>query len=185
MNALPPSPEPVPSAVLIPLYRGEDGQVRVVLVKRSDFGPHRRQISFPGGRREAADASLRETALREAEEETGLPPESVTILGECPTVNTIVSGFIIHPFVGWIDGPVAWKADPREIDEILEFSLDELLSPGVRSSEPQRSALWEGTREMPCFRIRGIVIWGATYRILDEWLGREGRRLCHPRAGCA
>src|ERR1700761_1556911 len=89
----------IAAAVLVPLYLADD-ELHVVLTRRrADLRRHAGEISFPGGRQDPEDPDLRSTALREAEEEIGLPRESVDVLGELSPVSTFVTGYLIHPFV--------------------------------------------------------------------------------------
>jgi len=115
-----------PAAILFPLVDHPEG-CRVLLTRRTDhLHDHPGQISFPGGRVESGDISLHHTALREAEEEIGLPPESVEILGELPPYAT-VTGFLIHPVVARLTPPLSLVTDPFEVAEAFEVPLGFLL----------------------------------------------------------
>ncbi len=81
--------------------------------RRADLRRHAGEISFPGGRRDAEDANLADTALREAEEEIGLPRAQVSLLGELPQTSTFATNYVIHPFVATIPAGVAWRLSPR------------------------------------------------------------------------
>ena len=96
------------AAVLVPVYRDATGELRLVLVRRGDFGVHGGQLAFPGGKPEPTDASLVDTALRETWEETGLPATAVQILDTLPPIPTYVSNYIITPFLGRIVPPAIW-----------------------------------------------------------------------------
>src|SRR5919201_3446694 len=95
----------VDAAVLVPVYRDERGALRLVLVVRGPRGIHAHQVALPGGRREPEDANLRATALREAEEEIGLPRDSVEVVADLPLVETVTTGFRIPPSPGRLVGP--------------------------------------------------------------------------------
>src|SRR5437660_382693 len=115
------------AAVLVPLYVDE-GELYAVFTKRhEDLSRHAGEISFPGGRRDAADESLETTALREAEEEIGLSPDDVELVGALPPTGTFVTGFRIHPFVGAIKPGHEWKIEPREVQSVLELSVTDLV----------------------------------------------------------
>jgi 8-oxo-dGTP pyrophosphatase MutT (NUDIX family) len=104
------------AAVLVALYL-EDGELRAVLTKRHEnLRRHPGEISFPGGRHDRADADLLATALREAHEEIGLPPESVKIAGALQPTPTIATGYRVYPFVGLIEPGRTWTLSPREVD---------------------------------------------------------------------
>jgi len=116
----------VAAAVLLPIYYKE-GEVNILFTRRTEnVRTHKRQISFPGGAREG-DESLRQTALRESQEEIGLAPGKVKVLGELDDTVTLVSNYIVSPFVGLIPWPYDFKPDGVETDEIIEAPLPTLL----------------------------------------------------------
>lgn len=163
----------VESAVLAPVYRDPRGALRLVFIRRSPHGVHGGQIAFPGGRRESTDASLLETALREAEEEIGLDRARVQVLAELPVVPTMSTGFRIAPFLGRLEGPPpTWRRQETEIDEILEVKVDDLLQPDTHATELWDFPAWPGRREVSFYRIGEHKLWGATYRIVEPLLPR-------------
>src|SRR3954466_720202 len=87
------------AGVLVPLYRDPAGDVRLIMIRRTEGGLHGGQLAFPGGVRDPGDASLRDTALREAEEEIGLDPDRVEVLAELPVMETRITGYRITPFL--------------------------------------------------------------------------------------
>lgn len=149
---------PAEAAVLVPVFRDSEGELQLLLVRRTEGGIHGGQIAFPGGRREAGDATLEDTAVREAEEEVGLPRSSVRVLAVLPEVFVRASGFRITPILAIIVPPAAWLLAEREIAEVLAVRVAELARP-----EPRR---------VPFFRVGGHVLWGATYRIVHPLLPR-------------
>jgi 8-oxo-dGTP pyrophosphatase MutT (NUDIX family) len=159
----------IPAAVLLLLTGAEDP--RVVFAKRTEgVAHHRGQISFPGGIVETWDGSRLETALREAQEEIALPPEAVEVLGTLDDEETRATAFVITPFVGIIRQPVAYAPDGREIAKVLEVPLRALLDPAN-----VRVEIWEREGErLPVYfyEWEGETIWGATARILKEFLDR-------------
>jgi len=161
-------PARTPSAVLIPIYV-QDGEYHILFVQRTyNVRDHKGQIAFPGGAWEEKDASLRATALREAEEEVGLPPEAVDILGELDDFLTIGSGCIITPFVGKIHWPYGVRLDGWETEDIIEAPLSTLMDPACLtkgSDELEGKAI-----ETYFYDCKGKVIWGATARILTQLL---------------
>src|SRR4051812_5720916 len=125
----PPEKEPIPAAVLVPLINQPHG-VTVMLTQRSPhLYDHAGQISFPGGRVDPGDADRVATALREVEEETGLPQASVAIIGTLPEFD-IQTGFRVTRVVGWIEPPLTLNPDPFEVAEVFEVPLAFLLDPG-------------------------------------------------------
>lgn len=125
---------------------------------------HAGEISFPGGRREPGDATLADTALREAQEEIGLPASAVTIAGELTPTSTFVTKYAIHPFVGAIEPECAWTLSPEEVDAVLELSLRALRLARGRTTLTRRGF----TFETDAYELSGHLIWGATARILDD-----------------
>jgi 8-oxo-dGTP pyrophosphatase MutT (NUDIX family) len=157
-----------PAAVLVPLFP-EAGEARVVLTRRPQSMPsHRGEIAFPGGGRKEGDADLAATALREAEEEVGLAPADVEIVGRLDSLGPTVSGFLIAPFLGLLETRPVLHPDPREVDRIFDVPLSELLADGVHHEE-----LWEFAgrpRSIHVFQLDDETVWGATARILTRFL---------------
>ncbi|HEV7661932.1 MAG TPA: CoA pyrophosphatase [Chloroflexota bacterium] len=163
----------VDSAVLAPIYRGADGRLRLVFIRRSPFGRHGGQIAFPGGRREPEDADLLTTALREAEEEVGLERTGIEVLAALPIIETVATGFRVAPFLGRLKGPPpAWRRQEREVDEIIEVPLDELTHPTAHAVEHWQLPGWPEPREIPFYWIGSYKLWGATYKIVEPLLPR-------------
>ena len=168
------SPRPIDAAVLLPLYGWPDDDPGLVFTeRRADLRRHAGEISFPGGRRDEADADLSETALREAEEEIGLDPAAVELTERLPSTNTFVTGYRIHPFVGRIPHPAGLdlQPNPAEVETVLTFSLAVL-----RESYAIRRLVRRGVAiHTPTYEIEGRLIWGATARILSDLLDRLGQ----------
>ena len=156
-----------PAAVLIPLFVREKA-LWTLFTKRTDLVEHHKgQISFPGGGKDAADANLWETAVRETEEEIGVPRKGVRILGALPRLVTVTE-FEVAPFVGAIPYPVAFAPRPGEVESIIEVPLAYLLDPMVVEERPVK---WKGKDVMTLvYHYRGHAIWGATARILADLL---------------
>jgi 8-oxo-dGTP pyrophosphatase MutT (NUDIX family) len=165
-----PAGELIPAAVLAAMFMaGEPRQPHVVLTRRrSDLRRHAGEISFPGGRSDAADSDLAETALREAEEEIGLPREEVTILGALPSVSTFATNYIIHPFVASIPAGIAWSLSPKEVDAVIELPVPALLAGRTRTRMERRGVSFE----TDAYIVDEHLIWGATARIIEYLLER-------------
>lgn len=124
-----------PSAVLVPVYE-KSGEYFIVLTKRSeDLEHHKGQISFPGGAYEEGDGDLETTALREAYEEIGVRPEDVEVLGKLDDQATLSSYFNITPFVGAIPNSCTFTVNTREVVDLIEAPVAELLRPGAFEPE--------------------------------------------------
>lgn len=156
------------AGVLVPLYL-ENGDVHAVFTqRRDDLRRHPGEISFPGGRYEQGEADLVATALREAEEEIGLPRAEVEIVGALQPTPTIATGYAIYPFVGLIAPGMTWTLSAREVAQVLELSLKELRG-GYRRQRLIRRGLPIRT---DTYVVREHLIWGATARILSDLFDR-------------
>jgi 8-oxo-dGTP pyrophosphatase MutT (NUDIX family) len=160
----------VDAAVLVPVYRDAAGELRVILVRRTEGGPHGGQIAFPGGKLDAADGSLLEAALREAREEIGLPPASATVLAELGALETRATGFRIHPFLARVTRPATWRIAEREVAEVLEPRVTELADPANRDAALERLPQWPEPVRIEFIRVGSHRLWGATHRILKPLL---------------
>jgi 8-oxo-dGTP pyrophosphatase MutT (NUDIX family) len=168
-HSQPQADEQVPAAVLVALYESGKGGLHVVLTKRrADLRRHAGEISFPGGRRDPDDATLRDTALREAEEEIGLARSEVTILGALERTSTFVTNYAIHPFVGLLEGPRPWRASELEVDAVLEPTLRDVRAGSTRTRIERRGIAFE----TDAYVFDEQLVWGATARILDGLLKR-------------
>lgn len=159
------------AAVLVPVYRDAEGSLRIVLIRRTEYGIHAGQIALPGGRTEPGDASLADTAVRETFEEIGVPPERIEILASLRRVRTRSSGFDIQPFLGRIRRPVAWRLQAKEVAAVLTPAIESFTHPQCLTSILVHPAAWPEPRRVPCLRLDGdTIVWGATYRILRPLL---------------
>lgn len=164
-----PDRPPRPSGVLAPLYE-RDGETWVVLTRRGlTMRAHAGEVSFPGGRADPGDRDLVHTALREAEEEIGLDPAAVTIIGELDHLATITSGSFIAPWVGALAEPPRVRPCSSEVDAVIEVALSELMAPGVFREE--RWAFGSVSRPIMFFDLVGDTVWGATAAMLRQLLG--------------
>jgi 8-oxo-dGTP pyrophosphatase MutT (NUDIX family) len=166
----PPMPEGVPAGVVVPVLDGLGATV--LLTRRTDtVRTHKGEISFPGGVRHADDPDLLRTALRETEEELGIPADAFEVLGRLPPTLTVVSGFAVLPFVGVLRARPALRPSAIEIAEVVELPLARLL--GVER-EVHVQDWGRGWFE---YRVDGHLVWGATGRIMHSFLEtlRAGR----------
>uniref|UniRef100_A0A7C5ALU3 CoA pyrophosphatase n=1 Tax=Desulfobacca acetoxidans TaxID=60893 RepID=A0A7C5ALU3_9BACT len=168
----PPPPGLLPSGVLVPLYWEADTPYFLFTQRSYTMRDHQGQISFPGGVRDPRDPDLLTTALRETEEEIALKPEVVEVLGRLEPVAT-VTGYWILPFVGLIPYPYEFRINPREVRKILTFPLPEFF-PARRWSTGDYRYRGKVVR-VCCWRYQETVIWGATARIVVNFLIRLGK----------
>lgn len=157
------------AAVLAPLFEAE-GETRVILTRRPDTMPsHRGDVAFPGGKvHPEIDPTLRDAALREAEEEIGLPRTAVEVVAELDTISTVTSRFLVAPFVGVLAAPPELRPDPREVERVFHVPLAELMAEGVHRVEYWGTGVL--TRDVHIFELEDETVWGLTARILSGFL---------------
>jgi 8-oxo-dGTP pyrophosphatase MutT (NUDIX family) len=155
-----------PASVLIGLVQRDDG-LQVLLTQRTDhLRDHAGQISFPGGRAEDSDADAADTALREAEEEVGLPRAATEIIGTLPTYTT-VTHFVVTPVVALVTPPFELALDAFEVASAFEVPLEFLMTPANHRRHTFRHE--EGERHFLSMPWQGRFIWGATAAMLRNF----------------
>ncbi len=169
VEAMQTATDPRLSAVLLLLYPVEQ-EIHTVLIKRKAYeGVHSAQVSFPGGKKDPDDTDLAATALREAQEEIGLGPATVTLIGQLSEVFIPPSGFLVTPYVGFTPDKPVFKPDPREVQEIIEAPLALVLN----DQQVKRSSIPLGRnrqiKDTPYFDIHGHMVWGATAMMISEF----------------
>jgi 8-oxo-dGTP pyrophosphatase MutT (NUDIX family) len=168
-----------PAATLLLLYPGIDGELTVPLtVRHADLRSHAGEISLPGGAADPADASLEATALREAYEEIGLEPTSVSIIGVLDDVWIPVSNFELRPFVGAAAIRPALVPQTTEVTEIVELPVRQLMTDGAILDELIEGPGWQ--LRAAVYRYAGHRIWGATARTLAMFAAVLQEAELHP-----
>ncbi len=150
-----------------------EGRAHLLLTVRSSSLPsHAGQVSLPGGAVEAGE-SIEQTALRETQEETGVDPALVRILGRLTPLHIPVSGFVLHPVLGVADAQPSYRLAHSEVERLVEARLESLLDPDcVR----HQTGTWDGaSRDVPYFALDGLVVWGATAMVLAEFIAVASR----------
>ena len=155
------------AAALLLIYPGERGPSIPLTVRASGLARHAGQISLPGGAADTGE-TLAETAVREAQEEIGIDPSAVDVLGELTPVWVLVSGFTLHPVVGVTHVRPSFVPAAHEVEQVLEVSIADIQD---------ASSIRHGTRtregvaiEYPYFDLMGHQVWGATAMILGEFI---------------
>lgn len=154
------------SAILVLFADGPSGPETVIIMRSRDLRSHSGQPAFPGGGAEPDDDTLITTALREAQEETGVNPVDVTVLGLLPRLFVPVSGFVVTPVVGYWHhpGPI-YPADPLEVASVHRIPIADLVNPANR-------VRWRHPRGYmgPGFEVDGVLVWGFTAQLIDDLL---------------
>lgn len=152
------------SSVLLLLYEDQN-ELHACLIKRpTHMKHHAGQIALPGGKIEKGETAL-QTALRETEEEIGIKGEGLSILGSLSDLYVEVSGFLIHPFVGWLDKKPVFKINTNEVEKMVVFPL---LKYKYSFDKTELSTI-SGPLNVPCIYFKDEIIWGATAMILSEF----------------
>ncbi|NND15711.1 MAG: CoA pyrophosphatase [Eudoraea sp.] len=159
----------IPGGVLILMYPHE-GEIYIPLMLRPEYGgAHSGQVSFPGGRKEPDDKDLSMTALRESNEELGIPDEKVEVLGELTELFIIASNFSVLPVIGYLDQRPDFIPDPREVVEVIETPISMLLEDDAIKERPFKVGAGFHI-DAPYFDIKGHHVWGATAMMMSEFL---------------
>lgn len=156
------------AGVLILLYP-KNKELNVAFIQRTEYnGPHSGQVSFPGGKSETTDLDIISTALRESQEEIGIDPNQVSILGQLTPLHIPVSNFLVYPIVGVYKTSPLFKANPLEVKEVISFKLRDLLNPDNCTSKEFKYG--DLSFMAPIYNPNNVTIWGATAMILSEFL---------------
>jgi len=166
--ALQPNERTRKSAVLIVFYPYQDSIFLPLILRPLYDGVHAGQMAFPGGRMERSDESLVRTALREAQEEVGIRISDVKVLGQLTELYIPPSNFFVLPVVGMLPYRPDFYPDPREVDRVVEVSLDELMDKTIigENAVEVRGAIIDA----PFYHIQEFKVWGATAMMISELL---------------
>lgn len=160
--------KPKTAAVLAVFYPGEQDQVMFVLILRKTYkGVHSNQVGFPGGRVEQEDRDLAHTALRETEEEVGIPQQEIQVFKQLTRLYIPPSNFWVQPFLGILDKTPVLIPQEEEVEAIIEVSLEEFLSDSCLTRR-KLSTSYANEIEVPAFLLSGHIVWGATAMMLSE-----------------
>ncbi|NJW52816.1 NUDIX hydrolase [Salinimicrobium oceani] len=160
--------KPNEAAVLAVFYPGPSNETRFVLILRKTYrGVHSNQVGFPGGRVEPEDLNLMHTALRETQEEVGIPREEVEVLRELSRLYIPPSNFWVYPFMGIMKRTPVLIPQEEEVEAVLEIELNEFLSDSCLTTQTL-STSYAKEIEVPAFFLNGHVVWGATAMMLSE-----------------
>ena len=141
----------------------------IVRTSKNPNDPHSGQVSFPGGKLENNDASLLDCALRETEEEVGIPPSSITVLGKLTPLYIPISNFDVHPFVGFLNEAPEFVLQETEVHSIIQLPIEHFLHPAQKGYTDITVHTFT-MKNVPYFNAQDKKIWGATSMILNEFL---------------
>jgi 8-oxo-dGTP pyrophosphatase MutT (NUDIX family) len=158
---------PKPGSVLILLYP-ESNEIYFPLIKRPDYlGAHSGQVSLPGGKAEAGETVF-DTALREAQEEIGVHPSQVKVVGTLSEFFVVPSNFMVTPVIGVAEGKPVWVPDQHEVARVLHGRLENILGEeAIRTQEIVAAGRYR--MRAPHFEVEGEIVWGATAMMLNEF----------------
>jgi 8-oxo-dGTP pyrophosphatase MutT (NUDIX family) len=162
----------IDSAVMIPVYRTEDGELHIVMILRNPGGVHGGQIAFPGGKHDPGDDTMLDTALREVREELGLVVAKDDVLAELPMEQTRTTGYRVFPYLARITVPQRWQIAEREIAELFNVKLSDLTRPESHDRMIERFPTWEKAQQVSFYKIGEHRLWGLSYRILQPIIPR-------------
>lgn len=156
------------AGVMVLFYPSLDDRTRFVLILRKTYrGVHSGQVGFPGGRYEPEDIDLLKTALRETEEEVGVPQSSITVIKQLTQMYIPPSNFLVHPYMGFTEVNPTFVLQPDEVEDIIEVDVNHFLDDSIIISKKITTS-YAVDIDVPAFQINGHVVWGATAMILSE-----------------
>lgn len=159
---------PRQAAVMALFYPNKEQQTHIILILRNTYkGVHSNQVGFPGGKVELDDRDLAHTALRETEEEVGVPQKDMVVLRELTNIYIPPSNFWVQSFVGYTDYHPKFIAQEDEVAALIEVPLEEFLSKEALVTE-RLSTSYMDDLEVPAFKLQGHIVWGATAMMLNE-----------------
>lgn len=161
------SKTPRKAAVLALFYPDVNQHTKFLLTERASYnGTHSSQISFPGGKVDAKDNNLEETALRETDEEVGISPKNITLIRQLSDTYIPPSNFLVAPFIGYCTTPLQFVPN-KEVASIIEVSLEDLLD-NTNLMEVSMNTSYMKNINVPCFKLNNYTVWGATAMMLSE-----------------
>ena len=159
--------EPKNAAVLILVYPKNHIAHLALIVRNTYPGVHSSQISFPGGKEELQDKTLEITALRETEEEVGIPMNKVKIIRQCSEIYIPPSNFLVTPYLGFSNENLQFIPNPEEVQRVLELPIHQLLDDKT-IVQTKMTTSYATDIDVPAFLVENFLIWGATAMILNE-----------------
>ncbi len=158
------------AAVMLLLFVKNDEWHTALMQRPETPYPHSRQISFPGGGVESHDVSFEATALRETQEEFGIHPSEVEVLGALTPLYIPVSNYLVYPYVGYMTETPSYTLQPSEVEEVIEIPLREFLAADAIKTTTITTYNDVKLKGVPYFDVQNRVVWGATSMMLNEFM---------------
>ena len=156
------------ASVMVLFYPSRNNETKFVLILRKTYkGVHSAQVGFPGGRFEEVDNSYKDTALRETEEEVGIPADHISIVRELTQVYIPPSNYFVQPYLGITTINPVFVPQESEVESIIEVPLTEFLDDGILIQKTL-STSYAKSIDVPAFRLQEHIVWGATAMMLNE-----------------
>ncbi|MCH2488754.1 MAG: CoA pyrophosphatase [Flavobacteriales bacterium] len=156
------------AGVMVLFYPSESNETHLILILRKTYkGVHSAQVGFPGGKIEPEDESLQHAALRECEEEVGVPSEAISVLKKMTEIYIPPSNFFVQPYLGITAKTPRFIPQEDEVEALIEVPLQQFLDDSVRITKTL-STSYATNIEVPAFLLQDHVVWGATAMMLNE-----------------
>lgn len=169
------SPAPKESAVLFPIYLRNSEWYTAFIQRPTGIGVHSGQLSFPGGKIETGETTIG-AALRETEEEIGVHAASIKIECRLSEIYIPPSNFIVQPFIGQLHENPVFTTNQAEVDRIIEYPVFEFLQEGIVVQKEVFVPLYQKKMSVRCFEVNGLILWGATAMMVQEFRSALGFR---------
>ena len=160
--------KPRQAGVMSLFYPDSRGETEIILILRKTYkGVHSNQVGFPGGKVERDDRDLMHTALRETEEEVGVPQKDIKVIKELTNIYIPPSNFWVQSFMGYLEATPRFKAQELEVEALIPVKLNEFLSDDCLTTQ-RLSTSYMDDLEVPAYKLQGHIVWGATAMMLNE-----------------